>query len=406
MVALRLKTGGEEMSLVDLPWHQPLADWPDELSVVLPAGLHRHVVRFVTVSGRTLALKELSRELAEREFAMLERLREEGLPGVTLIGIATGRVDAADEPLDAVLVTGHLRYSLPYRFLFSESRHAGLRDRVVDALAVLLVRLHMAGFFWGDCSLGNALFRRDAGALRAYVVDTETAEWHETLTPGQRQHELDIAAENLLGGLLDLKAEGLLDAAVEPSDVVVRLIERYGSLWAELNDTEEMPSSELGGIHLRLARLNELGFDTEEYELRAEDGTAFFRPTVVDEGHHKRTLERLTGIAAHENQARRLLSALRGYGAWLSQIEGTPLPEAVVAYRWLTKRWEPTMKMVPPGMRERLEDAEIYHQILEHNWHLNEQAGGDVPLESAVRSYVTGVLHQRPNERTVLPHQD
>ncbi len=403
MVAFRLKTGGADLELFDLPWEVPLEDWPEELSVKVPEGTHRHVVRFINVSDTTLALKELPTRLAEREYEMLERLREERLPGVTLIGIATDRVDVAGEPLESVLVTRHLRYSLPYRHLFAEHRGDELRYKMIDALAVLLVRIHTAGFFWGDCSLNNALFRRDAGALRAYVVDTETAEWHETLSPGQRQLDLTIATENALGGLLDLEAEGLLLSDVDPGDVTERLVERYTSLWTEVHESEELESGDLGRIQARLSRLNELGFDTEEYELHAVDGIARFRPTIVEEGHHKRVLHRLTGIEAHENQARRLLSALRGYSAWLSQTEGDQLPEAVAAYRWLTERWQPTMAQVPADLRGRLEDAEVYHQILQHNLHLNEVTGTEVPLEDALASYVDAILASAPDERTVLP---
>ena len=47
MVAFRFRTGAHELSLVDLPWHLPLEEWPVERSVVLPAGVHRHVVRFM-----------------------------------------------------------------------------------------------------------------------------------------------------------------------------------------------------------------------------------------------------------------------------------------------------------------------------------------------------------------------
>lgn len=406
MVAFRLKTGGPEVGLVELPWSTPLEEWPDDLCVRLPAGAHRHVVRFLDLGGNYVALKELPRRLAEREYDILSQLREAELPAVTLIGIATDRTDASGEPLEAVLVTRHLRYALPYRALFTEAHHDAMRERIVDALAVLLVRLHMAGFFWGDCSLNNALFRRDAGALRAYVVDTETTERHDELSDGQRRQELDIAVENTLGGLLDLQAGGVLDPAVDPTSVAERLAERYDSLWAELTAVEEMPSSDLGRIHARLQRLNELGFDTEEYELHASDGIARFRPTVVEEGHHKRVLARLTGIEAHENQARRLLSAMRGYGAWLAQTEGEVLPEAVMAYRWMNERWRVALDLIPPDLRGRLEDAELYHQILEHNWYLAEQADAEVPLDVAVRSYVNTVLERRADERTVLPLDD
>ena len=406
MVTFRFRTGADELSLVGLPWQLPLEEWPVDRSVVLPAGVHRHVVRFMEIDGNTVALKELPDRLADREYHMLEGLREEKLPGVTLIGIATERSSADGEPLEGVLLTRHLRYSIPYRMLFSDQQFEAMQERIVDALAVLLVRLHLEGFFWGDCSLNNALFRRDAGALRAYVVDTETAEWHPALTDGQRAYDLSIAVENVLGGLYDLQASGLLNPDVGPEDVALRLEERYGSLWAELNDEEEIPTTELGRIHARLSRLNELGFDTEEYELRASDGVARFRPTIVEEGHHVRTLQRVAGITAHENQARRLLSALRGFGAWLSQTEGEVLPEAVVAYRWLTERYRPTLELVPESLRGRLEEPELYHAILEHNWAMNDAAGADVPIELAAHDYADRVLAGLADERTILPIVD
>lgn len=397
-----MRTSTDQLPLVGLPWTEPLEDWPEDLSVSMPAGTHRHVVRFIELGDALLALKELPDRLARREYEMLERLREENLPAVTLTGIVTGRSDDAGEPLDAVLITRHLRYSLPYRILFSETRHLPIRDRLFDALAVLLVRLHSAGFLWGDCSLNNALFRRDAGALRAYVVDTETAEWHDRLSDGQRNLELDIATENVVGGLLDLEAQGLLDSDIDPATMADQLEERYRSLWSELHSTDEIPATELGLISARLARLNDLGFDTEEYELESEGGFARFRPTIVEEGHHRRTLERLTGIVAHENQARRLLSAMRAYGAWLSQIEGERLPEAHVAYRWMTERYRAALDLVPEDLRGRLEDPEIYHEILEHNWYLNERSDEEVLLEDATVDYVEHVLSRHADESTVV----
>ena len=402
MVSFTLRSGAADLPLLDLPWTRPLADWPSDLSVSLPAGNHRHVVRFIELGGTTLALKELPDRLAHREYDMLERLHDEGLPAVSVVGIVTGRANDSAEPIDGVLITRHLPYSLPYRLLLSHERQVTVPDRIIDALAVLLVRLHTIGFFWGDCSLNNALFRRDAGALMAYVVDTETAEWHEDLSPGQRSLDLDIAIDNSVGGLFDLDAEGLLPDEIDPIALVDHLRERYDSLWAELHEAEDIPTTELGRINARLARLNDLGFDTEEYELEAGNGHARFRPTVVEEGHHHRTLLRLTGIAAQENQARRLLSAMRAYGAWLSQIEGTVIPEAVVADRWLNERWARALGLVPDELRDRLEDPEIYHEILEHNWYLNERSSEEVTLEDATADYVATILSGRSDERTVL----
>lgn len=404
VVALTLKTSFDpQPDFLDLPWGRPLADWPAGGFVRFPAGLHRHVVRFLAHDGNFFALKELPNQLAQREYEMLEFLREQGLPAVTLTGIATERVAADGTALDDVLITRHLSYSLPYRQLFGGPASHDLRDKCIDALVVLLARAHLVGFFWGDCSLNNALFRRDAGALRAYLVDTETAERHEELTPGQRALDLEIGAENIAGGLLDLRAEGRLADDVDPAEVADHLIGRYEALWAELTSEEEVDAEEQWRIHARLGRLNQLGFDTEEVEISSSaSGRIRFRPTVVEEGHHKRQLKRLTGIVAHENQARRLLAAINSYAAWLAQQEGKALPEALLAYRWLTERWEPTLAAIPPELRSRMEDAELYHQILEHRWYLSEEAGHDVGVDAGVASFVETVLKDRPDERRIL----
>src|SRR6266542_5894247 len=133
------------------------------------------------------------------------------MPVVDVVGVVSERRAG----LDAVLITEHLEFSIPYRALFAEHGVPDLRSTLLNAMAELLVRLHLAGFFWGDCSLSNTLFRRDAGGLSAYLVDAETGELHPELSNGQRRHDLDVAEENLAGELMDLQA-----AAVEfPPDL-------------------------------------------------------------------------------------------------------------------------------------------------------------------------------------------
>ncbi|MEZ5279602.1 MAG: DUF4032 domain-containing protein [Acidimicrobiales bacterium] len=399
-----MKTSHEpQPDLLALPWSRPLEHWPDDEFVRLPRGLHRHVVRFLQAHGSYYALKELSDDLARREYEMLDFLREEGLPAVSLVGIVTERTDDDGEPLEGVLVTRHLSYSVPYRMLFGGLSDVEARDRCVDALAVLLVRAHLEGFFWGDCSLNNALFRRDAGALRAYIVDTETAERHPQLSDGQRVHDLDIATANIAGGLLDLAAEGRLATDIDPGAVADLVESRYTKLWDELTAVQEVDDNELWRINDRLRRVNELGFDTEEVEMSPTGtGKVRFRPTVVEEGHHKRQLERLTGIVAHENQARRLLAAIHGYGAWLSAKDGRAVPEAVAAYRWLGERWEPALAAIPADLRPRMEDAELFYGVLDHAMSLSRARGHEVDLIEAVPLYVRDVLAQIPDTRGLL----
>ena len=175
-MALDITTARLDPALLDLPWDVPLEEWPKELLAALPRGISRHVVRFVRLSGRVLAVKEIKAELALREYNMLRMLQRLDQPCVVPLGVVKGRLDADGRPLDACLITAHLQFSLPYRALYSQTLRPDTAARLIDALAVLLVRLHLCGFWWGDVSLSNTLFRRDAGAFAAYLVDAETGE--------------------------------------------------------------------------------------------------------------------------------------------------------------------------------------------------------------------------------------
>ena len=297
------------------------------------------------------------------------------------------------------MITRHLQFSLPYRSLFSRGVRQDTVNRLVDAMVVLLARLHLIGFLWGDVSLSNTLFRRDAGAFAAYLVDAETGELHDQLTNGQREHDLTIARTNLYGEFSDLEAGGLLDEALDPLVLVETIESRYRELWAELTDVEEFDTGEMHRIESRVRRLNALGFDVAELEITTDfaGSTVRIQPKVVDAGHHQRRLIRLTGLDTEENQARRLLNDLDYYRARTDQ-QGAD--ESIVAHQWLTDRFEPVVKSVPPEMRAKLEPAELYHEVLEHRWFLSEQAGGEVPIVEAAQGYMTTCCTGCPTRRS------
>jgi methylglyoxal synthase len=390
---------------LDLPWHLPLAEWGSERLVEVPRGIGRHVVRFVNYDQTVYALKELPRHLAEREYRLLRRLADESIPVVETVGLVIPSSPGSRPPHrasdeNAVLITRHLDLSQPYRTLFTEPR-SDLRDRLVDALAGLLVRLHLAGFSWGDCSLSNALFRRDAGALAAYLVDAETGELHPELSEGQRTYDLMVAEENVAGELLDIEAARDGAASDEdPFELAAALRKRYECLWSELTREEVFGIDERYRIEARLRRLNEFGFDVAEVELlTAGDGHRLrLHPHVVEPGHHRRRLVLLTGLDVQENQARRLLNDIASFRAHLEQAEKEALPEAVVAHRWRSDVFEPTIAAIPAELRAGIEAAEAFHEILEHRWFLSEAAGRDVGLEAAVSSYIDNVLRARQGD--------
>jgi hypothetical protein len=385
---------------LDLPWLQPLEEWQSERLVKIIRGISRHVVRFVEYDGVLYGLKELPPRPARREWTLLRRLEDNDLPVVEAVGIVTGRGGG----LDAILITRHLEYSLPYRVLFSGRGIPDLRTHLLNALAELLARLHVQGFFWGDCSLSNALFRRDAGALSAYLVDAETGELHGVLSDGQRAYDLEIAQANIFGELLDVEAEVGLPGDLDPEETAAEVVQRYESLWSELTREEIFRADERFKVDERLHRLNELGFDVEEIQVEsAPDGYRLrLDPHVVEPGHHRHRLLRLTGLDAQERQARRMLNDIARYRESLERKQGRSLPESVVASHWREEVFEPTVAAVPETLQGRLPAAEIFHQVLEHRWFLSEQAGKDIGIDEAVASYVESELPLRIPERVVF----
>lgn len=395
---VRITSALIDPALLDLPWSTPLEEWPADHLVALPQGISRHVVRFVRLAGTVYAVKETSERVAEREYDLLRALERIDFPAVEAVAIVADRHADDGEPLDPVLITRHLQFSLPYRALFSRTLRPETLSRLLDALAALLVRMHLTGFFWGDCSLSNTLFRRDAGAFAAYLVDAETGALHRQLSSGQRNEDLEIARVNIFGEALDLEAAGLLHPSIDPEVVCEEVVRRYEGLWHEITYEQQVERTARHDIERRIRRLNELGFDVAEVSMSVgNDGRYLVRPKVVDAGYHTRRLLRLTGLDAEENQARRLLNDLDTYRA-----ESDLTDEQQAAHRWLTEVFEPVVRAVPAHLRGKLEPAELFVQIIEHRWRLSEQAGRDVGLAPAVQSFLSDVLVHRPDEQAVL----
>jgi len=295
---LSITAATAEPALLDLPWHLPLEQWPSDRIAALPKGLSRHTVRFAHLSDHVIAIKETQLEMAKREYEMLRKLEKLDVPCVEPFAIISDRQDAEGNALPAALITRHLKFSLPYRAMWSQGLRAQTASRLVDALALLMVRLHLIGFFWGDVSLSNTLFRRDAGRFAAYLVDAETGQLYEgRLSNGQRENDLEIARVNIAGELMDLLASGKA-SDIDPGEISQGIVDKYHELWKELTAVEIFDASETWRISRRVQRLNELGFDIEELSMLKDDEghTVRIQPKVVDAGHHARRLLLLTGL--------------------------------------------------------------------------------------------------------------
>ena len=399
-MALRITGVGEEIAAVSgLPWNQSLELWPEDPLLAEKRGISRHIVRLVQSTNEpdseVYAVKETVSEFANREYKILRELKQLDAPSVQSIAVIEGRTDNDGEELPCALVTRFLPYSLPYRVLLS-GKDVTAEDvtLMANALALLLVRLHLLGFWWGDCSLSNTLFRRDAEGFAAYLVDAETGEFQKSLSDGQREHDLEIAHFNVAAELEDLALSGVLYPGMDPIRASNALIKRYHRLWAALKERQILDPHDRHAVERAMRQLHDLGFAVEEVSVQLEDGDEssgklYFQPKLVAAGYHKNRLRELMGLETEELQAKRLLASFDRYRG----REKSPKPPVhESARRWLDEVFKPTVALIPAELQGRIEVAQFFHEALEHRWYLSEKAGYDVGLEFAAQSYVNEIL--------------
>ena len=374
---------------LDLPWGLPLSDWPEVTARLEEAarGVSRHPVLFVNYDGALYALKEMAPGLAEKEFNLLSQIETLRLPAVTPVGHAMTHTSRG---IASVLITRYLERSLPYRTLFMRRSLVQYREHLLDAMASLLVQLHSAGVFWGDCSLSNTLFRRDAGALRAYLVDAETAEIYSDIPPTLRYQDLEIMEENVNGDLADLDAADLLSKGIPVDEIGAYIRLRYQYLWEEITREMVIRPDEHYRIQERVRALNALGFSLGEVALEETDNGNQLRLRVVvtDRNFHRDLLVGLTGLEAEEMQARKMMNEIQELKAMLSRANNRSTSLSVAAYHWLEKIYQPTVELLGPLINPQADPAELYCQVLEHKWYLSEQAHHDVGHETAAQDFL------------------
>jgi tRNA A-37 threonylcarbamoyl transferase component Bud32 len=391
-ISIRLRAASP--GLIALPWLEPLGQWPPEAVDFreLDVGPSRHLVRFVRADGVTYALKELPARVADKEYRVLRDLELRELPAVSPIGL----VDQADSG-NSILVTEFLAHSWQFRRLFRRLPRELVkhRERLLDALASLLVDLHRAGVFWGDCSLANTLFKRDGQTLQAFLVDAETSEVHPSLTDGQRALDLGILVENVAGDLVDVALETGENGERMDEDLAAAssVADRYRALWEELTHEETFGPDERYKVEARVRRLNELGFAVDELALVPATGDRSrlrLRVAVANRRFHAIELQRLTGLEVGEGQATILLNDLRAFQSRLATDDAL-----AAGFRWRTEVFLPGMARAAAAVGPDADPIQAYCDLLEVRWLLSEQAGQDVGDEAALAALAS---RQTPSE--------
>ncbi len=398
-MSLRITGLGEEIgSVIGLPWEQPLEQWPEDPILAEKRGISRHVVRLVRSdeedpNSEIYAVKETVVEFAKREYKALIELKKLGAPSVEPVAVIEGRTDTSGEELPCAIATRFLPYSLPYRVVLSQSVSEHDINNMANALAYLLVQLHLLGFWWGDCSLSNTLFRRDADSFAAYLVDAETGEFQTRLSDGQREHDLEIAFFNVAAELEDLQLSGVLYEGMDPIRASEAVQRRYRRLWSALKDPKKLDPNDRHAVERAMRELHDLGFAVEEVQVSLDNETHMlsFQPRLVAAGYHSAKLKNRFGLDAQELQAKRILAS---FDRWYAR-QPNKTSKDEMAKEWLDTVFFKILDLIPAELLGRVEKAQMFHEILENRWYMTEKAGFDVGLEVAAEAYINEILPLR-----------
>ncbi|HHW75452.1 MAG TPA: DUF4032 domain-containing protein [Xanthomonadaceae bacterium] len=385
LFSLKVRPGHPDF--LDLPWARSIVDWPGERFVDLPCGPSRHEVRFIAYEQGIYVIKELPSAAARQDYEVLRALETKDVAAAVPVGIVENRYPDPGAERSAAIITRYLEHSFSYQELVRDHGFGARREQMLDAFAGLLVELHLAGCFWGDCSLANVLYRYDAEAIEPIMVDAETAVLRESLSNGQREEDLEIMILNVAGGMADIAAAHGLP--IDDADLALGedIAERYRNLWRELTETTIIAPEEGFKITEKIKRLNELGFDVDEVDLIPADGGGRLRMKVKVGGRnfHSTKLHRLTGVEALERQARQVLSDLHYYQCWAGASTATG--KEVAAVQWRVGVFEPMLERLRamPGIQDPIQ---AYCAVLHHRYLKSCECGCDVGTEAAFQGWL------------------
>ena len=374
---------------LDLPWIIPLEEWDLPNILDLPKGISRHEVRFLSYPTGIYVVKELASAPARNDYAVLRELESVGAPTVAAVGLVEHRIEDPTAEASAALITAYEPFSFSYREILAGAGFGLRRNQMLDAFAGLLVELHLADCFWGDCSLSNVLYRFDAGAIVTIMVDAETAAiLPGGLTDGRRLEDVEIMIENVAGGMSDIAAEVGVDIDQADLDLGYDIAERYTRLWAELRRADKITTEERFRITERIDRLNRLGFDVEEVDLVPlvdETAELMIKVKVGGRNFHANRLKSLTGVEALENQAKAILSDVHYYSARAGG--DTSSGKATWAVKWRVSEFEPLLAKLR-ATNGVVDPVQAYTDLLHHRYMMASTLGRDVPNDEAFNDWL------------------
>ncbi len=393
--------GDDRRRLEGLPWQIGLEDWESngvELLVVR-RGDSRHPVIFVERDGVRYAIKETTPRMAEKEIRNLHEIEMRGIPALSPIG--TVSVSAPPIALEVPKLGGARQYIsgdrgytvtrlaarvVPHVLLYRLPLTKRTKERLLSAVAVLMIELHEHGVYWGDPSLANALIRIDGRHILAIMADAETAElFPGPISEGLREQDLAQLGESLAWQAEDLRqARGLPEEVEVLNDADYEyFLQRYRVLRREHVYVAATAGAHhvdtLTQAHHLWQRLTRLGSSLKE-----PASQVLGKITPILPGWYQRRIYQLLHITIPGPYARRFYNLLLGHQKLMSQHEGREVSLEEAAQHWYERYHLPTILLLRQRLTSDQDPMRAYFNIMLHKWEMSEKAGYEIPLEEAL----------------------
>jgi hypothetical protein len=399
----------DRQRLEDLPWQHRLEDWATQgvQLLIIRRGESRHPVVFVESGGVRYAIKETTPHMAEREVHNLREIERRGIPTLQAIGSVV--VPAPPIPLEAPQFGGMTQYIsgdrgytitrlaprvIPHVLLYRIPFAKRTKQRLLSAIALLMVELHEHGVYWGDPSLANVLIRIDGRRILAIMADAETAElFPGAVSEGLREQDILSFGESLSWQAEDLRiARNLPEDAQLLGEADFRYFQRhYRWLRHEHTQVTAAPNfTTLYQMERFLQSINRAG-----YSLIGTTGHMLQHFTSVLPGWHVQRIYELLHIKVPRVYARRFYNMILGHQALMSKKAGRDIPLEEAAHDWYTNYHLPAILLLRQRLTNEQDPLQAYFGVMAHKWKLSEKAGYEVPLEEALLDW--SMLHAQPS---------
>ncbi len=387
--------------LEKLPWHIPLEEWEAngvELLVVRK-GDSRHPVVFVESQGARYAIKETTPHMAEREIVSLQEIERRGIPALSPIGMVS--VSLPPLAIEVPGIRGEKQYIntdrgytvtrlaprvVPHVILYRLPLNRRTKQRLLSAVAVLMIELHEHGVYWGDPSLANALIRIDGKRILAIMADAETAElFPGPIFDGLREQDLAQFGESLAWQAEDLRqARGLPENIQVLDDTDYEyFLQRYRILRREhAHITSSSTMHTLYQSEHFLQGVNHWGFALLDM---AEQAVQKF--TTVLPGWYQQRIYQLLHVMIPRPYARRFYNLILGHQAIMSQKAKRAVSLEEAAQDWYERYHLPTILMLRQRLTSEQDPMQAYFAIMDRKWDMSLKAGYEIPLEDAILDY-------------------